>query len=161
MKNLLAIGLIGGLLYLGSRVLGAKRLGDRSVVRTLNARIAKVTLQGITLAADIFIDNPTNTGVRVSKPVVTVSTAGKYLASSVPSRDVYTIAALSQTSLGTTEIEISWSTLSPFISSVLSQWRSLIGKQNLNLQSLNIPLEYSYSLYVNDLFYQSDPQPLA
>jgi hypothetical protein len=41
MKNILAIGLIGGLLYLGSRVLGAKRLSDRSIVRTLNARIAR------------------------------------------------------------------------------------------------------------------------
>lgn len=161
MKNILAIGLIGGLLYLGSRVLGAKRLSDRSVVRTLNARVARVSLQGITLAADIFIDNPTNTSVKVTKPVVTVTTNGKYIASSVPTRDQYTIAPLSQTSLGTTEVQITWNTLSPYLSGMVNQLRNLIGQSNISPQSLRIPLEYYYTVYVDDLFYQSNPEPLV
>jgi len=161
MKNILAIGLIGGLLYLGSRVLGAKRLSDRSIVRTLDARIARVTLQGITLAADIYIDNPTNTSVQVTKPVVTVTSKGKYIASSIPSREQFTIAPLSQTTLGTTEIDISWSTLSPYVSGMIGQLRSLIGQNNLSPQSLRLPLEYYYTVYVDNLFYQSNPEPLV
>ena len=50
MKNLLAIGITGTLLYLGFRAFGLNRFNVYSVVRTLNPRITKVTLTGISLA---------------------------------------------------------------------------------------------------------------
>ena len=71
MKNLLAIGITGTLLYLGFKAFGLNRFNVYSVVRTLNPRITKVTLTGLSLATDISIDNPTNTSLKVSKPVVT------------------------------------------------------------------------------------------
>ena len=84
MKNLLAIGITGTLLYLGFKAFGLNRFNVYSVVRTLNPRITKVTLTGLSLATDISIDNPTNTSLKVSKPVVTITTGGKFAASSVP-----------------------------------------------------------------------------
>ena len=49
MKNLLAIGITGTLLYLGFRAFGLNRFNVYSVVRTLNPRITKVTLTGLSL----------------------------------------------------------------------------------------------------------------
>ena len=86
MKNVLAIGITGTLLYLGFKAFGLNRFNVYSVVRTLNPRITKVTLTGLSLATDISIDNPTNTSLKVSKPVVTITTGGKFAASSVPVR---------------------------------------------------------------------------
>ena len=59
MKNLLAIGITGTLLYLGFKAFGLNRFNVYSVVRTLNPRITKITLTGLSLATDISIDNPT------------------------------------------------------------------------------------------------------
>lgn len=161
MRSIVAIGLIGGLLYWGSRALSAKRLSDKSVVRTLNPRIAKITFAGITLATDLFVDNPTHVSVQITKPVITISTGGKYMASSVPTREQYTIAPLSQTSLGTVQVEIPWSELTPYISNLVSRIPALVRGGNSSIQSLNLPLEYRYSVYVNDIFYESNPERLV
>ena len=161
MRSVLAIGLIGGLLYLGSRAFSAKKLSDKSVVRTLNPRIQKITMAGLIIATDIRVDNPTNASVQVTKPVITLSSGGNYVASSVPSRDQFTIAPLSQTSLGITEVEIPWNALTPYISNLVSRIPNLIGRQNTSIESLNLPLEYAYSVYVNGLFYESTPERLV
>lgn len=161
MRSVLAIGILGGLLYWGSRALSAKRLSDKSVVRTLNPRIAKITFTGITLAADIYVDNPTNVSVQITKPVITISTGGKYVASSVPTRDQYTIAPLNQTSLGVAQVEVPWSALTPYISNLVSRIPALVRGGNTSIQSLNLPLEYRYSVYVNDIFYESTPERLV
>ena len=52
MKNLLAIGITGTLLYLGFKAFGLNRFNVYSVVRTLNPRITKVTLTGLSLATE-------------------------------------------------------------------------------------------------------------
>lgn len=161
MRGVLAIGLLGGLLYLGSRIWSAKKIGDKSIVRTQKPRISKITLAGLTVATDLFVDNPTNAVVQVSKPVVTFSSAGNYIASSIPSQEMFSIEPLSQSSLGTTEVEIPWTALTPYITGLLNQIPAIASSTNTSLNSLNIPLEYSYSLYVNDLFYQSAPESIV
>ena len=161
MRGVIVIGLIGGLLLWGSRALAAKRLSDKSVVRTLNPRIAKITLTGITFATDIYVDNPTNVSVQVTKPVITITTGGKYVASSVPARDEFTIAPLNQTSLGVAQVEVPWSALTPYISNLVSRIPALVRDSNTSFQSLNLPLEYRYSVYVNDIFYESTPERLV
>lgn len=161
MKNVLIIGLIGGLLYLGSKALSAKKLSDKSIVRTRNPRIAKINLSGIRLATDLFIDNPTNNSIQITKPVITFTSGGKYIASSIPSKEQFTISAMNQTSLGTIEVEIPWSALTPFISNLLTRIPGLVQSGNATITSLNMPFEYHYSLYINGLFYESQPEILA
>ena len=58
MKNLLAIGITGTLLYLGFKAFGLNRFNVYSVVRTLNPRITKVTLTGLSLARRVWQPNP-------------------------------------------------------------------------------------------------------
>lgn len=161
MKNLWVIGITGILLFLGFKAFGLKQFNVYSVVRTLNTRIAKVTLAGLSLATDIAIDNPTSTSLNVSKPVVTITTGGKYAASSVPSRETFTIAPHTRSSIGTIEIEIPWTSLTPYIADLISRIPSLIGKSNQSPAALDLPMEYYYTVYVNDLFYQSNPEKIA
>jgi hypothetical protein len=161
MKNLLAIGITGTLFYLGFRAFGLNRFNVYSVVRTLNPRITKVTLTGISLATDISIDNPTNTNLKVSNPVVTITTGGRYAASSVPTTETFTIAPQTRSALGTIEVEVPWSSLTPYIANLVSRIPSLIGKTNQSPAALDLPMEYYYTVYVNDLFYQSSPEKIA
>ncbi len=161
MRNLFLVGMVGGVLYLGAKLFGAKRLSDKSVVRTLNPRVAKVNLQGITLETDIMVDNPTNASVQITKPVIKLSSKGHYLASSIPQKGVISIAPIGQTSLGTTTIDIAWGSLTPLISNLVGKIPQLIKAKSFDLKALGIPMEYSYSMYVNNLFYESEPTVLS
>lgn len=76
MKDLLVVGIIGLALYYGSRVMQAKKGGDNSIVRALNPRIVKTDNNGLVVRFDMAVDNPTNTSVRLSKPVITLSRSG-------------------------------------------------------------------------------------
>jgi len=165
MNKLLAIGLVGGLLYLSSRIVGLKRISDKSVVRTLNPRIHKADINGLIIQADIALDNPTNTAIKVTKPVITVTTNGKYLASSVPQARQFTIAPQTQTSLEVAEISIPWMSLTGYIGSLFTKIPGLIASYRangkLNLSSLAIPMEYKYSTYINDVFYESPAEKIV
>ena len=165
MKNLIAIGLIGGLLFFGSRLVGAKRLSDKSVVRTLNPRIHKVDISGIIVRTEIAVDNPTSDTITVTKPVITLTSSGKYLASSVPENKTISIKPLSQTSLETAEISIPWTSLTGYVSNLIARIPTLIASYRstgkLSFSSIAIPLEYKYSTYVNDLYYESTPEKLV
>jgi len=159
MKDFLVIGIIGVALFYGSRILGAKKIGDKSVVRALNPRISKTDGNGLVIRFDIAVDNPTNTTVRLSKPVITLTSKGKYMVSSVPENKFYNIGPLSQTSLEFAEITIPWMTLSSYLANILTRIPALLKTYQttgrLGFESLAIPLEYKYSSYVNDLFYES------
>lgn len=121
MRDFIVIGIIGVALYYGSRVLGAKKIGDKSVVRALNPRITKTDGNGIVVRFDVAVDNPTNTTVRLSKPIITLTSQGKYIVSSVPENKSYLIAPLSQTSLEASEITIPWITLSSYLADMLTK----------------------------------------
>jgi len=161
MRNALTIGLIGGLLYLGSRAWGAKRLSDKSNVRAQNPRISKISLSGISLTTDVLVDNPTNASVSITKPVITFSSGGNYIASSVPSRETFSIAPLQQTPLGSVQVDVPWSALAPYIANLMSRIPALTQNNSAKIESLGMPLEYSYSVYVNGLLYESQPERLV
>lgn len=161
MRNVLLVGLVGGVIYLGAKLFGAKRLSDKSVVRTLNPRIHKVTFSGISLATDIVVDNPTNASVQITKPVIKLLSKGKYLASSVPEQGIITISPIGQTSLGTILIEVPWMALTPLISNLVNKIPQMVANKSFDLKSLGVPLEYNYTMYVNNLFYESSPTVLV
>jgi hypothetical protein len=63
--------------------------------------------------------------------------------------------------LGTIEVEVPWTSLTPYISNLVSRIPSLIGKTGQSPAALDLPMEYYYTVYVNDLFYQSSPEKIA
>lgn len=96
MKKLLTLGIIGGLIYLSTKLVGLKRISDNYVVRTLNPRIHKANANGLVIRADIALANHTDTAISITKPVITLRTGGKYLSSSVPQTKTFTIALQTQ-----------------------------------------------------------------
>lgn len=164
-KQVLAFGVLGGLLLLGNKVWGAKRISDKAAVKTSIPRVHRVDLKGMLLHTDVVIDNPTNTSITVTKPVITLMSGGKFLGSSVPVNQQLTVAPMAQSSLGTVEILIPWSALAGIAQNLITMIPALVSEfqrtKKLNLASLSIPMEYRYSTYVNDLFYESDPVTLV
>jgi hypothetical protein len=165
MNKLLTLGIIGGLIYLSTRLVGLKRISDNSVVRTLNPRIHKADTNGLVIITDIELDNPTNTAISITKPVITLSTGGKYLASSVPQTKTFTIAPQTQTSLEVAEISIPWMSLTGYIGSLITKIPSILTSYNqsgkLDFKALAIPLEYKYSTYINNMYYESPVQKIV
>jgi len=159
MRNFLIIGILGAAIIYGTRIIGAKKIGDKSTVRALNPRISRTDGNGIVIRFDVTINNPTNATMRLSKPVITLSSQGKYLVSSTPENKLYTIEPQKQTSLEFIEISIPWLTLSSYLADLISRIPALLKTYQttgrLSFESLAIPLEYKYSTYVNDLYYES------
>ena len=165
MNPWLTLGVVGGAVVLGVRLFQAQRVGAKSVVRALNPRIHEADAQGLVLRMELAVDNPTTTSVRVSKPVVTLMTEGRVLASSPPSTRTYEIRPLAQTELDTIEIVIPWMALSGYLTSVIARIPQLVAEHRatgqLSFEALAVPLEYRYSLYVGDFFYESPTERLV
>ncbi len=156
--------LAGVAVYL-SRFLSARELSDQSIVRTLQPKIQKVDGEGITVSTELVVDNPTNRSLTLTKPVVRLSSAGQFIASSRPEGKLIQIEPLTRTSLERVEITLPWQALGNYASGLLlripgwiAQFQSTGG---LNLQSLAIPLEYSYSTYINGAYIESTPIQLV
>ena len=165
MNQWLTLGVVGGALVLGFKLFQAQRVGSKSVVRALTPRIHEASAQGLVIRMELAVDNPTSTSVRVSQPVVTLTTQGRFLASSPPSSRTYAIRPLAQTELDTIEIVIPWMALSGYVTSVISRIPQLLEEHRatgqLSFQALAVPLEYRYSLYVGDFFYESPTERLV
>ena len=74
MNKVLGIGLIGLGAYGLIKLLRMKNVGDSISTNLVNPRIHKVTLQGISFRTEVAINNPTKDSVKITKPVVTLST---------------------------------------------------------------------------------------
>lgn len=82
MNKVLGIGLIGLGAYGLIRLLRMKNVGDSISTNLVNPRIHKVSLAGISFRTEVAINNPTKDSVKITKPVVTLSTNGKLLSQS-------------------------------------------------------------------------------
>jgi hypothetical protein len=165
MNPWLILGVVGGAVVVGVKLFQAQRLSAKSVVRTLNPRIHKADLQGLALRMEIVVDNPTNASLRVSKPVVTLMTGGRFVASSPPSNQTYEIRPLASTQMDTIEIVIPWMALTGYLTSIAMRIPQLVAQHRatgqLSFQALAVPLEYRYSLYVGDFYYESPIERLV
>jgi hypothetical protein len=159
MKDILTLGVIGGLLFFGFRLFSAKRLGDKSVVRTLRPRVHKLNANGLFIRMELEVDNPTAATVTVTKPVVYLYTKGQLLASTAPDSKVYTIEPMATTQLDSVEFRVSLLEAGRYLASLPGRIKELneIRRRegSIELSALGIPLEYSYSIYVNDLRFES------
>ncbi len=161
MNKLLKIGIFGGLTLGVAWLFKLKTMSGKLISSLSNPRIHKVDLNGIAFRTEIKLQNPTKNSMTITKPVVTMTSNGSNVSSSNPESKSYTIKPLSVTMIDTIELVIPWTS----ISGVLTKIPALIaaykaGKAKSILKELAIPLEMSYSLYADGLFYESDPQKL-
>jgi len=163
MNKVLGIGLIGLGAYGLIKLLRMKNVGDSISTNLVNPRIHKVTLQGISFRTEVAINNPTKDSVKITKPVVTLSTNGKLLSHSNSENKTITIEPLNVSQIDTIELVIGWTTIGPFVTGILKKIPQLIaafkpGSTNDIGQILGIPVEMTFSTYANGIFYQSTPQ---
>ncbi|MBI5539795.1 MAG: hypothetical protein HY951_07035 [Bacteroidia bacterium] len=162
MKTIFKIGIFGGLLIGAYKLFGMKRVSDKIVTALSNPRVHKVDLKGIAIRTEINVSNPTKSTMKITKPVVTLTTNGKYITSTAPENKEFTINSLTDTKIDTIEIVVPWTILAGYIYGIFGKIPQILAafkaKDMKALgEALAIPLEMKYSLYANGLSYESEP----
>jgi len=148
-NKLLGIGIAGGLTLGIVKLLKMKSVSDKMVSNLSNPRIHKVDLTGIAFRTEIKIQNPTKNSMTITKPVVTLSSNGKYITSNSPEKKSIVIQQLRTTDIDIIEIPITWSSLAGYLTGIIIKVPALIASfKNKDLKSvaatLAIPLEMKY-----------------
>ena len=165
MNKLLGIGIAGGLVFGIIKLFKMKTVSDKMVSNLSNPRIHKVDLKGIAFRTEIKIQNPTKNSMTITKPVVTLSSNGKYITSNSPEQKNIVIEPLTTTDIDTIEIPITWTTMAGYLTGIIGKAPALITAfRNKDIKAvaatLAIPLEMKYSLYANGIYYESVPEKL-
>jgi len=163
MNKVVGIGIVGILSFAAYKLIGMKTLSDKLVSELSNPRLAKLDWNGLYFRTEVNIKNPTQKSITITKPVVTVTTNGKYITSSNPEQKKIVITPLAVTKIDTIELLVPLSVLSGYISDIITKIPELIsktaGKKKISVASvLSIPIEMSYSLYANNIYFESIPQ---
>ena len=157
---------IGGAIVLGIyKVMEIKTVSENIVTSLSNPRIHKIDMKGLAIRTEISVDNPTKGQIKISKPVVTLTTKGKYITSSHPENKQILIKKMTTTIIDTIEVVIPWTILIGYVAGLIGKIPQLVKAfENKDLtgiaKALEIPLEMKYSLYTNGLYYQSQPEKI-
>jgi hypothetical protein len=165
MNKVVGIALGAGVLYGIVRLLRMQNVSEMANARLVNPRIHSVTLNGISFRTEVEINNPSRDSVKLTKPVVTLTSKGKMLAQSDAEDTIIAIKPLGLTKIDTIELELDWFTLKGLVTNIvknipkaISAWKAG-DKKNL-MTILGVPLEMNFTTYVNGLFYQSPSEKL-
>jgi hypothetical protein len=162
MNKLIGITLGAAAVYGIVRLLKMQNVGDQTNITLVNPRVHSVNLGGITFRTEAAINNPSKDKVTITKPVVSVLSNNNLLTQSNAENKEIIIQALGVTKIDTIELQINWVTLSGLITNIISKVPVVIaafksGNKNNLVAQLGIPMEMSFTTYVNGLFYQSEP----
>lgn len=162
MNKLVGIALGATAVYGIVRLLKIQNVSEQTNVSLVNPRVHSINLGGLTFRTEVAINNPSRDTVTITKPVVSLKSNGKLLSQSNAESSKITIKPLGVTKIDTIELQINWLALSGLVSNIISKVPGLItafktgNKKNLVAQ-LGVPIEMSFTSYVNGLFYQSEP----
>lgn len=163
MNTIFKIGILGGLAFGIYKLLGMKRVSDKVVTSLSNPRIHNVDIRGIVIRTEVNVSNPTKTALRITKPVVTLTTKGKYITSTAPENKEISINPLATSRIDTMELVLPWTVIAGYAVNIFANIPQIIAafkaKDMTGIASaLSIPLEMKYSLYANGLSYESAPE---
>lgn len=165
MNKVVGIALGAGLVYGIVRLLRMQNVSEVANARLVNPRIHSVTLVGISFRTEVEINNPSRDSVKLTKPVVTLTSKGKMLTQSDAEDQIITIKPLGLTKIDTIELELDWFTLKGLVANIIKNVPKVIAawkagdKKNL-ITLLGVPLEMNFTTYVNGIFYQSPSEKL-
>lgn len=165
MNTIFKIGIVGGLAYGIYKLMGMKRVSDKVVTSLSNPRIHTADIRGLVIRTEINVDNPTKSSIKITKPVITLTTKGKYITSTQPENKEITIKPLATSQIDTIELVVPWTILAGYIINILGKIPQIIAafkSKDLTAfgEALAIPLEMKYSLYADGLSYESEPEKL-
>ena len=165
MNKVLGITIGAGLVYGMVRLLKMQNVSDVSTMKMVNPRIHSINLGGLTFRTEVEVNNPSRDSIRITKPVVTLTSKNKFLTQSDAENKEIVIQPLAVTKIDTIELELSWSILAGLIKNIVTKIPAVItawksgNKKNLVAQ-LGVPMEMYFTTYVNGLFYQSPSEKL-
>lgn len=165
MNKVVGIALGAGLVYGLVRLLKMQNVSDMSTMKMVNPRIHSINLGGLTFRTEVEVNNPSRDSIRITKPVVTLTSKNKFLTQSDAENKEIIIQPLAVTKIDTIELELSWSILAGLIKNIVTKIPAVItawksgNKKNLVAQ-LGVPMEMYFTTYVNGLFYQSPYEKL-
>ncbi len=165
MNKVLGMAIGAGLVYGMVRLLKMQNVSDVSTMKMVNPRIHSINLGGLTFRTEVEVNNPSRDSIRITKPVVTLTSKNKFLTQSDAENKEIVIQPLAVTKIDTIELELSWSILAGLIKNIVTKIPAVItawksgNKKNLVAQ-LGVPMEMYFTTYVNGLFYQSPSEKL-
>ena len=165
MNKVLGIAIGAGLVYGMVRLLKMQNVSDVSTMKMVNPRIHSINLGGLTFRTEVEVNNPSRDSIRITKPVVTLTSKNKFLTQSDAENKEIVIQPLAVTKIDTIELELSWSILAGLIKNIVTKIPAVItawksgNKKNLVAQ-LGVPMDMYFTTYVNGLFYQSPSEKL-
>lgn len=165
MNKVLGIAIGAGLVYGMVRLLKMQNVSDVSTMKMVNPRIHSINLGGLTFRTEVEVNNPSRDSIRITKPVVTLTSKNKFLTQSDAENKEIVIQPLAVTKIDTIELELTWSILAGLIKNIVTKIPAVItawksgNKKNLVAQ-LGVPMEMYFTTYVNGLFYQSPSEKL-
>lgn len=168
MNLLLKIGFAVGAIFGGSKLISAinaKNVSDEMNINIINPRIQKIDKNpltgGIEIQTEVQLQNPTKGKLQITQPFIQILANSSPIISTKVESKQYTIQALSELTLDTISIKISWTTLFKLITSTdygfpenfntldkilwfISNYKQVIEKMNLSVK---------YTTYANGLYY--------
>ncbi len=165
MNKLIGITLGAAAIYGMVRLLKMQNVSDQTNILMVNPRVHAINLNGLIFRTEVAVNNPSRDTVTITKPVVSVKSNGKLLAQSNAENKEIIIKPLGVTQIETIELQINWMTLSGLITNIISKVPTVIaafktGNKKYLLTQLGIPIEMSFTTYVNGLFYRSVPNKI-
>jgi hypothetical protein len=165
MNKVVRVALAGVALYGLVRLLKMQTVSDLASLTLVNPRVHNVTLAGMSLRTGVAVNNASRDSVKVTKPVVVLTSNGRFLTQSIAENKIIEIRPLTITNIDTIEIVLNWSILGSLVTNLIKKIPLVIasfkqGNSKNLISQLGIPMEMYFTTYVNGLFYQSEPTKL-
>ena len=121
-----------------------------STMKMVNPRIHSINLGGLTFRTEVEVNNPSRDSIRITNPVVILTSKNKFLTQSDAENKEIIIQPLAVTKMDTIELELSWSILAGLIKNIVTKIPAVItawksgNKKNLVAQ-LGVPMEMYFT----------------
>ena len=159
MKNLLTIGILAGGGLLAYRAFQLNALAGNISTRITAVKVQSLSLSGLTIAIGIAVNNPTRSAVTISKPVVVLTSNGKYVGESDAEGRTFKLAAQKVSSLGDIAIRIPLTSAMTLFKGInltglftAFKGQSLLTAAQAAISQMKVPIEAQVSIYADSLF---------
>ena len=162
MNKLIGITLGAAAVYGIVRLLKMQNVSDQTNITLVDPRIHDVNLGGLFIRTEVQVNNQTINSVRITKPVVSLKSKGVLLSQSNAENKLIFIKPLGITQIDTIELRIGWMSLAGIVVNIVSKIPAIIKAfrtKNMKAvaEKIGIPIDMSFSTYVNGFFFNSEP----
>jgi len=159
MNKLITLGILAGGGLLAYRAFQLNAMAGNITTRISGVKVQSLNLSGLTIAIGIAVNNPTKTAVTISKPVVVLTSNGKYVGESDAEGKVFKVAAQRVSSIGDIAIKIPLTSAMTLFKGInltglfaAFQGQSLQTAAQAAISQIKVPIEAQISFYADSLF---------